>query len=136
MTAGTCITAASEPHFHSGDEYPTFTSALRTFVESGGNFLAQCGGISTYENCDRSRTTLPDCENGLFMTDRGLNIVSSLPNQQVCAASNSDDDTTNNQECPSVYRNSDTPVAQFTGDWGWYSGSVRAMTLWKYVGMQ
>jgi len=53
----TCITFATEPHFLISQQdntaknvsYPeSFVKAVRKFVESGGNFLAQCGGLSTY----------------------------------------------------------------------------------------
>jgi hypothetical protein len=56
-----CVTYATEPHFLvSQQDNPNnsvslpnnFVSAVRKFIESGGNFLAQCGGLSTYEQCD------------------------------------------------------------------------------------
>jgi len=61
FTGDTCVTFATESHFLASQEdnsahnvsYPnSFVSAVRKFVTSGGNFLAQCGGLSTYEQCD------------------------------------------------------------------------------------
>lgn len=83
---------------------------------------------------NQDRSELPvNCTDGLFMTDRGLNIATSLPNQETCHSRNANSDPSDDEECPSIYLNSDTPVAQFTGEWEWYGGSVKVMTTWKYA---
>ena len=50
-----CFTFATEPHFDS-KKYPEPTNlivdSVREYVEDGGNFLAQCTAIESYENCD------------------------------------------------------------------------------------
>ena len=46
-----CYTFASEPHNTStGDEVDNAIIAIKRFVEFGGNFLAQCHAVETYEN--------------------------------------------------------------------------------------
>ena len=46
-----CFTFASEPHWAGSFPADTpITNNIRNFVQSGGNFLAQCRGILTYEN--------------------------------------------------------------------------------------
>ena len=42
-----CYTFASEPHNTSAPD--AVISGIRTFVENGGNFLAQCAAVRTYE---------------------------------------------------------------------------------------
>ncbi|MBI2927593.1 MAG: HYR domain-containing protein, partial [Verrucomicrobia bacterium] len=55
LLAPGCYSIASSPHFE-GDTKPgeptadEKTSALRAFVLNGGNFLAQCAAVRTYEN--------------------------------------------------------------------------------------
>ena len=46
LTSG-CFTFASEPH--NGSQGP-FIDSIKSFVLQGGNFLAQCHAITTYEN--------------------------------------------------------------------------------------
>ncbi|MGG9971634.1 T9SS type A sorting domain-containing protein [Ferruginibacter sp. SUN002] len=47
-----CYTFASEPHNDGGGGFPIdrIVDSLKDFVARGGNFLAQCHAISTYEN--------------------------------------------------------------------------------------
>jgi gliding motility-associated-like protein len=46
-----CYTFCSEAHWDSQDLKDTaITNRVRSFVKSGGNFLAQCYGVDTYEN--------------------------------------------------------------------------------------
>ena len=50
-----CFTFASEPHFAVGGEpepADVLIESVRTYVEDGGNFLAECHAIESYENCD------------------------------------------------------------------------------------
>ncbi|HYH87567.1 MAG TPA: hypothetical protein VEX60_19080, partial [Pyrinomonadaceae bacterium] len=51
VNANACYTIGTEPHF--GASAPTSdpqANAVRQFVQSGGNFLAECEGVTTYEN--------------------------------------------------------------------------------------
>ena len=46
-----CYTFASEPHnTHTGPTVDNAIVAIKRFVEYGGNFLAQCEAVQTYEN--------------------------------------------------------------------------------------
>ena len=45
-----CFTFASSPHFDGGSSAGPQASSVREFVDSGGNFLAQCRAVGTYEN--------------------------------------------------------------------------------------
>lgn len=88
VSGNVCVTACTEPHFHaaSDGQYDpwTYSYAMRNFTSGGGNFLAQCAGIATYEVCDvdTSRTvpgvdtaaTPPHNCTGFFLTDKGLSI--------------------------------------------------------------
>ncbi len=49
INADVCFTIASEPHFDENDPSEQ-TEAIRAFIEAGGNFLAQCVALLTYEN--------------------------------------------------------------------------------------
>ncbi|MDA1076151.1 MAG: hypothetical protein O3A63_15540, partial [Proteobacteria bacterium] len=62
INANVCITLASEPHWDVTDN-DTEAQAIRLFVEAGGNFLAQCVAIVSYEN-----NTL----HGLYQTTNGV----------------------------------------------------------------
>ena len=62
VNADICITLASEPHWKTTSN-DTEAEAIRAFAESGGNFLAQCAAIESYEN----NTTF-----GLFQTSAGI----------------------------------------------------------------
>ena len=54
--AGMCYTIGFEPHW-SGSHNPAVTAAVTTFLNSGGNFLAQCAGIDAYEEYEHHHTT-------------------------------------------------------------------------------
>ena len=49
-----CYTFVSTPHYEPSNvnsaTVNSQTAAIRAFVENGGNFLAQCAGVRTYEN--------------------------------------------------------------------------------------
>src|SRR3989338_5529114 len=106
-----CVTMASEPHFHyyaSPQESTVyeFMEAAARFVRSGGNFLAQCGGVFTYEQCDSA--TSP-CTNGTlgFQTTAGF---------QKLTKPNAGDGVLNH--FPSH------PSVQFDGLWEYSGGSI------------
>jgi len=48
-----CYTFASEPHNHV--EHAPTISAIKHFVQQGGNFLGQCQAVETYENSSYGR---------------------------------------------------------------------------------
>ena len=53
INANACFTMGSEPHWGENPADPVVDAAaqaIRQFVEGGGNFLAQCDAIATYEN--------------------------------------------------------------------------------------
>ncbi len=56
LLSGSCYTLAMEPH----NDNPAGVVAIRAFLQSGGNFLAQCRSVDTYENnvAGRFLTTL------------------------------------------------------------------------------
>ncbi|UEG48686.1 T9SS type A sorting domain-containing protein [Ferruginibacter lapsinanis] len=55
-----CYTFASEPHNDGGGSFPIarIVDSLRDFVQKGGNFLAECAAIETYENVSHSQSSL------------------------------------------------------------------------------
>lgn len=58
LSAGSCYTSHSEPHTSATAGIPN----VKAFVQSGGNFLAECLAVSTYENN----------ASGKFMTTNGV----------------------------------------------------------------
>ncbi len=58
LLAGSCFTVVMEPH----NTDNTGVSAVRSFLQNGGNFLGQCASVLTYENDT----------NGLFLTTLGI----------------------------------------------------------------
>lgn len=60
-----CYTFASEPHADENEVSLAVIDGIRAFVLNGGNFLAQCHAIDTYEN------------RGFFHTTAGVSIVNS-----------------------------------------------------------
>jgi hypothetical protein len=63
-----CFTFASEPHNNTA--HGSVISAIKNFVQRGGNFLAQCEAVVTYENYSGGRfhTT-----NGITITNTNVN---------------------------------------------------------------
>lgn len=54
--ATSCFTFASEPHnSRTGQEVDEAIAGIKTFVQMGGNFLAQCEAVQTYENSSIGR---------------------------------------------------------------------------------
>lgn len=81
-----CFTFASEPH--NGSSTNATIQAIRTFVQNGGNFLAQCEAIVSYENNP----------NGRFHSTNGIKAV----NSGISAAA-------------TIYPNPDLSFSQFEG---------------------
>ncbi len=81
-----CFTFASEPH--NDASLPATISAIKRFVQYGGNFLAQCAAVEAYENSPQ----------GHFHTSAGMDVT----NSNTAAAS-------------VVYPNPDLSYTQFEG---------------------
>jgi len=92
--ANGCYTFASDPHNDgSGQNISQVANDIRNFVENGGNFLAQCYAVTTYENNSSS---------GHFMS----------PNNIIPDSHNQDADSYDNQSVPA-----DIPFLQFEGNY-------------------
>jgi hypothetical protein len=50
LAASDCYTIVTSPHFDGGVTATNQTRSIREFVMNGGNFLAQCAAVGTYEN--------------------------------------------------------------------------------------
>jgi len=51
LTSNSCLTAFSEPHWEwVASKGPSYISAMKDFVYSGANFIAQCSSVQSYEN--------------------------------------------------------------------------------------
>ncbi len=83
-----CFTFASEPHIEPGTMNTSYLNAVHVFTKYGGNFLAQCQAVESYENH----------ASGRFHTTGGIN----YPNTAVSSA-----DTR--------YPNADLAYSQFQG---------------------
>lgn len=94
ISTNSCYSFASEPHFEIADPSAQ-AEAIRDFVTSRGNFLAQCVGVLTYEN---------QATHGHFHTSHGIE--------------ERDDVTTY------TYPGSDLPFNQFQGDISDEGGSL------------
>lgn len=71
-----CFTFASEPHNDpkntaDSNAIQSVLAGIKTFINNGGNFLAQCHAIHTYENFNRSGVT------GFFQSTTGINDANS-----------------------------------------------------------
>lgn len=96
-----CYTFASEAHTTTADS--TAITAIKTFVQKGGNFLAQCAAIETYENSSA----------GHFHTTNGITVA----NNNVTTAS-------------TIYPNADLSFSQYEGVFDIaVTGSVKNWTL-------
>ncbi|MBC8033533.1 MAG: T9SS type A sorting domain-containing protein [Chitinophagaceae bacterium] len=76
--ASGCFTFASEPHnTNTGPAVDATITAIRDFVTSGGNFLAQCEAVTNYENnaLGRFQTTT-----GVTVANAGVTTVLTYPN--------------------------------------------------------
>ncbi|NIO10167.1 MAG: hypothetical protein GTO40_20050, partial [Deltaproteobacteria bacterium] len=99
VNANSCFTSVSEPHWNNGSIDPE-AQAVRTFVTAGGNFLAQCVALLSYEN---------NVNFGLFQTTNGI--------------------IENNLSEGFLYGNPDLPFNQFQGGLSDEGGSVRDFSL-------
>lgn len=98
-----CFTFASEPHIDDSSMNTAYADAVRIFVSYGGNFLAQCEAILSYEN----RT------NGHFQSTNGLTKVNL-----------------NFSNAQTEYLNPDLAYSQYHGAFRiWQGGSVRNWVL-------
>ncbi|MGZ5565610.1 MAG: hypothetical protein ACXWKG_01240 [Limisphaerales bacterium] len=50
LTATSCFTIVTAPHYDGGTNANAQTLAIRGFLASGGNVLCQCAAVTTYEN--------------------------------------------------------------------------------------
>ena len=50
LAASDCYTIVTSPHFDGGVTATNQTHSIRNFLMNGGNFLAQCAAVGTYEN--------------------------------------------------------------------------------------
>jgi hypothetical protein len=113
-----CLSFASEPHF-AGSKEPggalPFVNAARKFVLSGGNFLAQCHGIDTYESCDLMKSSGKTCPNGGTISQTGM-------------AQDGSPYACRTEKTTEIYPSgADLPVVQFEGPWSQIGGSVTAL---------
>ena len=73
-----CFTFASEPHNgNTGPTVDTVIKRIKSFVQSGGNFLAQCAAIDNYENNSLGRF---QTSNGITVVNKALELTDSFPN--------------------------------------------------------
>jgi Secretion system C-terminal sorting domain len=98
-----CYSFASEPHIDDSVMNTSFVDAVRIFVSYGGNFLAQCEAVLSYENWST----------GHFQSTNGITKVNtSLTSAQT------------------VYTNPDLAYSQYHGAFRiWQGGSVRNWVL-------
>ena len=76
-----CFTFASEPHNdNTGATVDATISAIKRFVQSGGNFLAQCAAVENYENSPlgRFQTTT-----GITTLNANVGTTLSYPNSDL-----------------------------------------------------
>lgn len=82
VNADACTTLVTQPH----TQDPAYIAIIKTFVQSGGNFLAECRAVNTYEN---------EVPYGQFQTSAGYVI--------------------DNVDTVFTYPNGDMPFSQFIG---------------------
>ncbi len=99
VNANVCFTMVSEPHWDENNN-DTEAEAIRDFVTAGGNMLAQCIAIETYEN---------NLTYGLFQTTLGV--------------------TENSTDDPHIYPNPDLAFSQYHGDLEDEGGSLTDFEL-------
>ncbi len=83
--AASCYTFGCEPHWTNGQN--AITNVITSFLNSGGNFFAQCTGISAYEQIEHYHTT-----NGIQY-----------------------ENSSGNQTNTNIYSGTDNPLMQFEG---------------------
>ena len=73
-----CFTFASEPHNgNTGPVVDTTIVRIKSFLQSGGNFLAQCDAIANYENNPLGRF---QTSNGITVVNKALEVTDAFPN--------------------------------------------------------
>ena len=124
---GSCFTFASEPHNDNiGPAVDAAIMGIKSFVTLGGNFLAQCAGVSNYENSPLGR----------FQTTTGIAVPNSLmgtaiayPNPDLSYTqfeggfSGSMGGTVQNWQVLSVGANNYHDHAKGTGDFAFHSAA-------------
>jgi hypothetical protein len=145
LTGDVCVSLCTEPHFEGPFDLTqpasSFVTAMHQFVQSGGNFLAECGGIRTYESCHTEYTATksgvptayPACPPGFFLTERDPN---SPPGYPATALGGFDDGKKTKPRTETIYHhNPDLAFFQFDGAWNSYiGGSVSNFDLWREAG--
>lgn len=140
LTADVCVSLCTEPHFEGpfADNAPasSFVAAMHSFVNSGGNFLAECGGIHTYESCLTDYTTsrnggssYPTCAPGFFLTQKDP----SSPGSGLGGLDTSKKSRPANPNI--IVHHPDLAFFQFDGAFDQYiGGSVASIDLWREPG--
>jgi len=96
VNASACFTIGTEPHWDGAGGSDAQANAVRQFIQSGGNFLAECEGVTTYEN---------NATYGRFQTTTGM--------------------VDGNVRTGISYLSPDLPYSQFIGAMADVGGSVR-----------
>ncbi|HYO64114.1 MAG TPA: right-handed parallel beta-helix repeat-containing protein [Pyrinomonadaceae bacterium] len=96
VNASACFTIGTEPHWDGAGGSDAQVNAVRQFIQSGGNFLAECEGVTTYEN---------NVNFGRYQTTNGF--------------------VEGNVRTGIQYPNPDLPYSQFVGAMADVGGSVR-----------
>jgi hypothetical protein len=115
-----CLSFASEPHFAASKEVGgalPFVMAARKFVLSGGNFLAQCHSIDSYESCDLMKTQGKTCAGGGTLSVNGI-AQNGAPGVGC---------TTLDKGAEVYPSGADLPIVQFEGPWTHIGGSVTSL---------
>ena len=99
-----CFTFASEPHNKPNnakqqEEVDVVVANIRTFIQNGGNFLAQCEGIKAYENSVNGHF---HSTAGIFHGDAAVVDFTTNNNETVAATS-------------TIYPNADLSFSQYEG---------------------
>lgn len=104
-----CYTFASEPHNDGSGNFPInrIVDSVKDFVAKGGNFLAQCHAISTYENGEFNSGGIPTSPN-LVQASIGITGGGTGGNLYKTATTLIPDANVN-------YANADLSYAQFDG---------------------
>jgi hypothetical protein len=122
--ASTCYTMFSEPHIIydiSNSSYcprcipsvPKYRSALFKFIESGGNFAAQCAGVASYENSLWASQYKPEPGvEGAFFSTVGIFGLGNSGNEW---GSGLDANNPSVADQSIIYPHPDLPAVQFVG---------------------
>jgi hypothetical protein len=109
-----CFTFASEPHNdNSGTAVDVAINGINTFVKVGGNFLAQCEGVITYEN----RLVAINAADGNPLTNGGFQTLTGIT------------DANSNAGTAIKYPNPDLSFNQYQGNYSISKGG--SLKNWK-----